>query len=551
MEPAERPRLSQRWPLGTLSTVVVCVTLAASIGSAYLAKRVVDDQENRLLRERTAEVAALYTVAISSTQASLASAAAVASATGADPKAFTRYAKTLLLSTANPNGYAALALVSTSGAAARLVAAVGSGVTTSHLALPEVARNVTRAVSASFVSTPVLHEGTDLRLGFALGPPTSPPGFVVYAEQTLLPYATVDAPRAANTPFTELVGVIYGSATPDPSQVLQSSVRKVPVRGSHVERQTIPVGPDKWLIEIRARGSLVGGVASAMPWVLLGLGLALALVITAVVEVLARRRGYAEALVEERTQELRTSFEQLEEAQHQLVLSERLAAIGQVASTVGHELRNPLGVMANAVYLLRLRIDDPSATRQLDLLDRELQSAARISSDLLDFARTREPTPRPVDLNELVTESLSVVARPSGVEVMRRDATDIGSVAVDRDQLRQVLINLISNAFEALSDGGTVTVSIERLDGAVRIEVADDGPGIDEDTKARVFEPFFSTKARGTGLGLAVCKRLVEAHGGVLAVASAPGEGARFAVVLPRIPTATPAPSSESPAPVS
>jgi signal transduction histidine kinase len=284
-----------------------------------------------------------------------------------------------------------------------------------------------------------------------------------------------------------------------------------------------------------------------MPALLLGLGLAVTIVLTGIVEVLGRRRRYAERLVAERTQDLRDSLEQLERAQQQVVLSERLAAIGQVASTVGHELRNPLGVVANAAYLIRLRTTDTSALRQLDTLDREVQSAARISSDLLDFARVRTPEWTDVDVHALISEVLSVVPHHGGVTITRDEDRDLGSIRADPDQLRQVLLNLVTNACEALPEGGTVTVAVHRVDGAMRIDVADTGLGMDEVTQARLFEPFFTTKTRGTGLGLAVCKRLVDAHGGSISVVSARGEGTRFTVNLPRVPTAA-RPPTDAPA---
>jgi signal transduction histidine kinase len=533
-----------------VSTAVLIVVVAAAVGSAYLAKRVVDDQEQRLLHERTAEIASLFGLAIGSVQASLGSVAAVASATNADPTAFKTHAKKLLVSKSNASGYTSLALVRISASGPTLVTSVGTGVTAARLNEPAVLRTLARANPTGFASTPVLGSGNNLRLGYVVGPPMSAAGFVVYAEQALAPYAGVDAARDSATPFSELIGAIYASSRPDPSQLLVSSVRTVPLRGD-VGRETIKVGPDQWLIEVQPRDSLVGGVARLMPWMLFALGVALALVMTAVVEVLGRRRRYAEGLVAERTQELRDSLDQLERAQQQLVLSERLAAIGQVASTVGHELRNPLGVMANAVYLLRLGTDDPTALRQLDTLDREVHSAARISSDLLDFARTRPPDWAPVDLHELVTECLAVALCPAGIEVVRDEDDGLYGVRADRDQLRQVLLNLLINAYDAVPDGGTVTISTQRLDGAVRIEVADDGAGIDEATTARLFEPFFTTKTRGTGLGLAVSKRLVEGHSGSISVTTAPGQGARFSVVLPLIsatPRTAPDPETAEPA---
>jgi two-component system, NtrC family, sensor histidine kinase HydH len=221
------------------------------------------------------------------------------------------------------------------------------------------------------------------------------------------------------------------------------------------------------------------------------------------------------------------------------VRQERLAAIGQLASTIGHELRNPLGVLSNAVYLLRGDLGHTpgdAARRHLATAEREVSAATVIVSDLLEFARQRDPVFGDVDVAALVHEVLAVLPPPTGV-LVTADVDATVTVRADRDQLRQLLLNLMSNAYQSMPEGGRVTVGAVSGGGVVTMWVTDTGLGIPGDVRARLFEPFFTTKARGVGLGLAVCSRVVEAHHGEIAVESSPGEGSTFRVTLPMLVT--------------
>lgn len=244
------------------------------------------------------------------------------------------------------------------------------------------------------------------------------------------------------------------------------------------------------------------------------------------------RKAAEEGLVAA-NQALQESLRETEAVQAQLVLQERLAAIGELAATVGHELRNPLAVITNALYLLRRALaggGDPA--RHLDTAEREVAAASAIVSDLLDYARARQPVMAPIDVADLAAEVLSTVPVSPGVSVVVEGGATV--VAADRDMLRQVLVNLVSNGLEAMPDGGTLSVSTAPTpDGGAQVAVADTGAGIDPDVLPRIYEPFFSGKARGVGLGLAVTQRIVSAHGGDITVASTPGEGTTFTVVLP------------------
>ena len=209
--------------------------------------------------------------------------------------------------------------------------------------------------------------------------------------------------------------------------------------------------------------------------------------------------------------------------------------MGQLASTVGHELRNPLAVIMNVLYLLETMAGADASEamrRHLATAKRETSAATLIVSDLLDYAAGRAPMPAPVPLADLVAEVLSVVPPPTGVEVVQQVEPDT-VINADRDQIRQVLLNLITNGYDSMPDGGVLDVSARSSGDSAQITVTDTGMGMDEETKANIFTPFYTTKSRGIGLGLAVTKRVVEAHGGTISVQSTPSVGTSFTVTVP------------------
>ncbi len=238
-----------------------------------------------------------------------------------------------------------------------------------------------------------------------------------------------------------------------------------------------------------------------------------------------------DAKVKERTQQLLV-------AQDELLRKEKLAVLGQVAGSVGHELRNPLGVMSNAVFFLQtvLADADDSTKEYLGIIRDEIGSSERIVSDLLDSVRTKPPQPERVEAGELIAQTLRKCSVPPCVAVRLEIAEALPPLRVDPLQLQQVLRNLISNAVEAMPEGGTLEISaLENPPGSsVTIAVRDSGSGMAPEVLAKLFQPLFTTKARGIGLGLVVVKNLTEANGGSVQVQSEAGKGSRFAVTLPR-----------------
>jgi len=260
--------------------------------------------------------------------------------------------------------------------------------------------------------------------------------------------------------------------------------------------------------------------------------------ILTVVENITRRkqaeeaiRAYSEKLedmVEERTRELRA-------AQEQLVQREKLAVVGQLAGGVGHELRTPLGNIKNAAYFLNMVLENPDAEvrEMLGILEKEVQASERIINSLLDFARGKAPALCTINANQLIQETLAGLVVPAGVAVRSRLEKSQSTIQADPDQLRVVLSNLITNAVQAMPEGGQLDIETKVVKEELAISVADTGVGIPPENLDKLFEPLFTTKSKSIGLGLTLAKTLVEGYGGRIEVESVPGKGTTFTVCLP------------------
>jgi len=246
---------------------------------------------------------------------------------------------------------------------------------------------------------------------------------------------------------------------------------------------------------------------------------------------------------QEKSAELDLALEALKHSQEDLVRNEKLAAVGKLAASVGHELRNPLAAIQSAHAYIAKKVgdggqaaSDPRVGQFFGVVQRELNACSRIISDLLDFAREKKPDLRPCPLRALAEEAISIVPARAGVSVTNEVPSSLPVPAIDKNQFRQVLVNLIQNAVEAVPDdrAGRVTVSATGGDGVPwRIAVTDNGMGIPEENLRNIFQPLFTTKTKGTGLGLAVVAGMVERHGGRIGVESKEGEGTEFFIELP------------------
>lgn len=243
---------------------------------------------------------------------------------------------------------------------------------------------------------------------------------------------------------------------------------------------------------------------------------------------LSRLNAELEARVDQRTDELR-------QAQDQLVRREKLATLGQLAGGVAHEIRNPLAVIKNSVYYLKMiseQLDD-DGRGCVNEIDREVMTANRIVSELLDFTRDPPTQLEVFPLTNAITKAVQVASIPDTVQV-RFDCPDVDPlVHADQGQIERILINLLRNACQAMSEGGILTVKTTVSPESAKVNVTDTGVGIPPEDLANVFEPLFTTKAKGIGLGLAVSRRYAERNGGCLTVESTICKGTTFQLLLP------------------
>ena len=249
-------------------------------------------------------------------------------------------------------------------------------------------------------------------------------------------------------------------------------------------------------------------------------------------EQLTQYSEHLEELVEQKTAELKRA--------------ERLAAIGQMAAMVGHDLRSPLQAILNTIYLERKQVDllegylaprkAPSAQELrggLDKLDEQVAYMSAMVTDLLDFARTPNPKITHTSVTQLIDDALHLVVVPDNVEIQKKLDPSLPDIDVDPFLMQRALTNIIGNAFQAMPEGGTLSIVTRKNGQSASIEVADKGMGIPPENISKLFEPLFSTKSRGVGLGLAIVKSIVDAHGGTITVESDLGRGSTFCIALP------------------
>jgi signal transduction histidine kinase len=253
-------------------------------------------------------------------------------------------------------------------------------------------------------------------------------------------------------------------------------------------------------------------------------------------------RKRAEEELRERTAQLETAHEELEESILKLQRTERMATLGQVAGGVAHELRNPLNVIYTSVYYL-LNARNPTAEKKVDHLrrvERNVKLADNVITSLSTFAKVPLPALVPITIEPFVRETLEIDAPGESIEVAVDCPAGLPRALGDRDQLRIVLGNLIRNARDAMSAGGRLAISALGSDGVVELSVADTGVGIEPKDLAKIMEPLYSTKASGLGLGLAISRSIVEKNQGSLRVTSEPGRGSTFTIRLLASPSEAP-----------
>ncbi len=371
------------WQPSPLTSSVTLVVAAATILGFVLTNRSVASQNQALLKSDTTQAAEYISSLVSgfgSTREALASGVTL---TNGSPSEFEAQAKplaqaplTMMLARRTSLGYVVSAVA-------------GRGAVVGQDVDPDIQKTLERAGS-TLTAAPVRYDGKTTTLGFAIGPPLVPRGLAIFEQLRISPFLAIGASQAA--PFRVLSASVYGSRTPRTDELILANTRALPLEGTTAEAP-VAVGSTTWWVVATARAPLAGGFPNAAPYILLGVGLLLALAVGSTVEVLVRRQRYATGLVAQRTAELDAS-------QAALMRGERLSALGEMASTVGHELRNPLAAVINAHFMLRHTLGSavtPDVDRHLVMAERQTARAATLAeqSDHLRPPSPTEPRPSP------------------------------------------------------------------------------------------------------------------------------------------------------------
>jgi signal transduction histidine kinase len=222
--------------------------------------------------------------------------------------------------------------------------------------------------------------------------------------------------------------------------------------------------------------------------------------------------------------------------EQQVLRSERLAAMGEVAAMVGHDLRNPLTGIAGATYYLKMKMGSRGGSRKkremLELIEKDIEYSNKIVSDLLDYSREIHLDLTETSPKSIIKEALSMVKLPENVAVVNLTQNTL-KLSVDVENIKRVFLNIVKNAVDAMPQGGKLTIGGRKLGANFEFAFVDTGLGMTQCMLEKIFTPLFTTKAKGMGFGLAICKRIVEVHGGKITVKTAIGKGTTFMVTVP------------------
>jgi signal transduction histidine kinase/CheY-like chemotaxis protein len=521
-------------PTRLLAAAVALVLAAMTVAGFLVTRRSARNEQEHLLGERASEVAAILSTAVS-LQTSLALIGDVYAAGDSAGAAFAAGAGSLVTGAVTTVGVAEV-----TGDRVVVRASEGAGTAVGTELTGTRAELVRRAVGAGGLTSAVVRGAPLSTLVVALARPS---GVVAFEESA---FANTPVPATPGSPFEELDAALYRSATPDPAQLLVATTDHLPLPEPR-DTRTLAFGAETWVLETSARRSLISAQARAVPWIILGGGLATALLVGGLVDMLSRRRAYALGVVEQRTGDLRRAMADLEAARGAADMANK--AKSEFLSRMSHELRTPLNSVLGFAQLLELNdlaADDRDAVEHilkgghhlLDLIN-EVLDISRIESG--DLALSIES----VRAGDVVGEALDLIrpmAAARTIHVVGDDRLACAHyVFADRQRLKQVLLNLLSNAVKYNRVGGRVGVACAEVAGTrLRLKVVDTGPGISEHDQQLLFVPFERlgaelTDVDGTGIGLALSRRLAEAMGGTLGLESTVGSGSTFWIELPLV----------------
>ena len=503
--------------------------LAATLITSSTIARIADDQDERLIDERASEAALFVESSLREVGSSFQLLGFVLQLASDPAQAFDLTAERFVSSAIRGVG-----LAEPADGSFETTALAGDGPAVGEPVSSEWRDVLARATTADGYVTGLVESDEE---GRVVGLASQPEGLpIIFLELHLDANST--GAREEGSPFSDIEGALFVGPEDDPSQLLLST-DDLPLEG-HVARELVTVGADEWLLLATSDGSLMGPLAERTRWGVLGGGLVLALLTATLIEMLSRRRAYALRLVDERTAELREARKVAEDANQ---------SKSQFLSRMSHELRTPLNAVIGFGQLLELEpLDEPQRDSVAQIL-KGGRHLLDLINEVLDISRIEAGelalSPEAVHVPELVQEAVALVqplANQRGIQLVadRSEAADC-YVFTDRQRAKQILLNLLSNAVKYNRTRGAVAVSCElSADDRVRISVTDTGPGIPAELMGHLFTAFERlgaehTGVEGTGIGLALSKRLAEAMGGDITVESTLGKGSTFSVDLPRV----------------
>jgi len=546
-------------------TSIVVLLLGAVIASVTFgfARSVRDENERRLLSLQADEMMGLVQSLAEQFRATVASVSVVAQRSGGDPSEFESFiaasqppsGATWVLLHRGPDGITAKATVSPSGAAPALLANT----------TPDVRAVLDRAFDGSFQIVGMFGAGLGRSLGIASGVPGVPGDDIAYVEYPLAtaaatPSAAADSPAGAS--LKDLYLALYlGDPQPE-NLVFQTADRA----GGHQVTRSTQFGSQWISVVVAAKRPLNGDLASAMPWILFGIGVGGGIVLTIITELTLRRRDRAVAAAAEladKNHELDRAMAERDEAdrarealEEELRQSQRLEAVGRLAGGIAHDFNNLLAAILSYADLAVEDLEGHPSREDVEEIRRAARRGAALTRQLLLFSRHDRAQAEMLDVNGVVAELHRLFERTIGENVVLQIelGTDVPAVLVEAGEIEQVLMNLVVNARDVFDgSAGTIRIVTEGVDlpspamtlppglepgRYLRIEVSDDGPGIAGDVLPHIFEPFFTTKSRGrgTGLGLSTVYGIVQRAGGHVAVRSSRGTGRHSRSCCPRQP---------------
>lgn len=525
-------------PLYRYAALLVFIVLTGlSFGAFVVTRHAAENAERRLLHERSTEVGGLLTGSIVNFKTSLSLLGEIYAADHANGSALRAGTRSLVA-----NGQTTIGIAQAEGRDFSVRAVEGRPLGESRLAGARAAL-ATRAIDTKDLVSTLIKDARSGRQSLMVAL-ARPDGLIVFEDVTVDPTRVVAS--AKDSPYHELNLVLYVSSTPDPASVLVTTTHDLSLSGRH-DSQTVKVGADSWLLVTSAKGWLGGSLAQSVAWIILVGGIVAALFVSGVIALLIRRREYAMALVDERTAELRGTFTDLEAAREAADVANRSKSA--FLSRMSHELRTPLNAVLGFAQILDLDDLDQGQQEAVDQIMRGGKHLLGLINEVLDISRIESGdlalSPESVQVSDVVSETVDLIrplAEQRSIQLNgERHACWGNHVFADRQRLKQILLNLLSNAVKYNRQHGSVTIFCEHPnESRLRIKVGDTGPGIPAEQIGQLFVPFERlgaerTEIEGTGIGLALSRRLAEAMGGSIGVESVPGEGSTFWVELPLV----------------